>query len=206
MTIKATVFDIGNVLVGWQPDAVYDRLIGADRRAAFMAAVPIMDMNERVDLGENFHDALSELETLYPDWAHEIGLWRDHWIDMVAPAIDRSVRLLRALRRAGHPVFALSNFGKETFQMAVREYPFLEEFDRHYISGEMGMIKPNPAIYEAVEQDCGIAPGALLFTDDRPENIAAAAEREWRTHLFETPDAWAECLIEHGLLTPETAQ
>lgn len=205
MRPTAVVFDIGNVLIGWQPEQFFDRAIGADRRAAFFDAVPILDMNERIDLGADFDDAVSEMLALYPDWSEEITLWQDRWIDMVSPVIDHSVRLLRALRRAGHPVFALSNFGAGTLKIAEREYPFLEEFDRRYISGEMGMIKPDPAIYQAVEADCGIPSAALLFTDDRRENIDAAAARGWQTHLFDGPQGWAARLVAQDLLMPEAA-
>ena len=91
--------------------------------------------------------------------------------------------------------------------MAARDhYPFLREFDRHYISGHMGLAKPDAEIYAAVEADCGLAPGALLFTDDRAENIAAAATRGWQTHLFKGPQGWADALVEAGFLTEEDAR
>jgi 2-haloacid dehalogenase len=125
---------------------------------------------------------------------------------MAAPAIDHSVRLLRALRRKGVPVFALTNFGIQTFAIGTREYPFLEEFDRHYVSGHMGVIKPDPAIYEMVEDDCGIDPGALLFTDDRIDNINVALGRGWQVHLFEGPAGWARHLVGQGLLNEEDAR
>jgi 2-haloacid dehalogenase len=143
MTVLAVLFDIGNVLIEWQPERFFDRLIGVDRSVAFFAAVPILEMNDRVDAGENFQDAVAGMILAYPNWTNELALWRDRWIDMASPAIDHSVRLLRALRRAGHPVFALSNFGNETFQIARRTYPFLDEFDRRFVSAELGMSKPN---------------------------------------------------------------
>ena len=205
MTIQAVVFDIGNVLIEWQPEQFFDRVIGQDRRLAFFAAVPVLEMNERIDAGENFHDAVAEMTDLYPDWSDELSIWRDRWIEMVCPAIDQSVRLLRALRRTGHPVFALSNFGAQTLEMAQLEYPFLEEFDQRYISGELGVIKPNPAIYQLLEDGCGVSPASLLFVDDRPENVAAARARGWQTHLFETSQGWADRLVSEGLLTQEAA-
>lgn len=206
MTVNAVLFDIGNVLIEWQPERFFDRVVGAERSAEFFATVPILDMNERVDAGEVFGDAVTDMIAQYPDWTAELALWRDRWIEMASPAIDHSVRLLRALRRAGHPVFALSNFGNETFDLAVREYPFLEEFDRRYISAALGLSKPAAAIYAHIEADCGLAPDTLLFTDDRPENIAAAQVRGWQTHLFEGPEGWAARLVSQGLITQEAAQ
>ena len=89
--------------------------------------------------------------------------------------------------------------------MARASYPFLDEFDQLYLSGALGVTKPAPRIYELLEQACGIAPDALLFTDDRAENIAAAAARGWQTHLFDGPEGWANRLIAAGLLTAKEA-
>ena len=92
---------------------------------------------------------------------------------------------------------------KASFAYAQTIYAFLNEFDRYYVSGEMKLIKPDPQIYHMLETDCGVAPEALLFTDDRLENITAAKARGWQTHLFETPQGWADQLIHHNLITQE---
>ena len=204
--ISAVILDIGNVLIEWQPERHYDRILGEARRRALFDAVGLLAMNERIDRGETFTAVVQETAAAHPEWAAEIMIWHDNWIDLARPAIDRSVRLMRALRRAGHPVFALSNFGIETFEIAEAHYPFLEEFDRRYISGHMGVAKPDAEIYASVEADCGLPPGALLFTDDRPENIAAAAARGWQTHLFDGPEGLAARLVAAGLLTEEAAR
>jgi len=198
--IGAVVFDIGNVLIEWQPERFYDDVVGRAARIAMFDAVDLHGMNDRVDRGEDFAAVVREVAADNPDHAAAIMLWHDRWIEMAAPVIDRSVRLLRALRRRGVPCFALSNFGIRTFEIAEREYPFLEEFDRRYVSGHMGVTKPDPAIYAMVEADCGIAPGALLFADDRQENIDAAVARGWRGHLFDGCDGFAARLVAEGLL------
>jgi 2-haloacid dehalogenase len=203
--VQAVLFDIGNVLVGWNPYAVYDDLIGVERRKAFFEAVPMFKENERIDMGDPFSDVVASIAERYPDWHPEIEIWQTKWADMVSPVIDHSVRLLRALRAKGVPVFALSNFGDQTFDMAQERYPFLTEFDRAYVSGRLKMIKPYPDIYAHVEQDCGIAPADLLFTDDLPANIETARSRGWQTHLFQGPQGWAECLVRHGILSQEDA-
>ncbi|MDP7150478.1 MAG: HAD-IA family hydrolase, partial [Paracoccaceae bacterium] len=99
----------------------------------------------------------------------------------------------------------LTNFGIQSFDYAQTQYPFLAEFDRRYISGHMGVIKPDPRIYEMLEADCGIAPQALLFADDRQDNIDMARSRGWQVHLFEGPQGWADRLVAHGLLTKSEA-
>lgn len=201
MTVQAVVFDIGRVLIEWEPERFYDRTYGEERRRALFAAVPLHAMNERVDLGHPWEEEVATLAQAHPDWAEEIAHWHGRWIEMASPAIPHSVRLLHALRARGIPVFALSNFGRETFAHAATHYPFFNDFDRAFVSGHLRLAKPDPAIYEAVERDSGLAPEALLFTDDRPENIESAAARGWRTHLFEGPEGFAGRLIDEGLLT-----
>ena len=205
MTVEAVVFDIGRVLIEWDPERFYDRMLGEERRRRFFATVPIHAMNERVDLGEVWAEAVAALAREHPDWAEEIGHWHHRWIEMASPEIPRSVRLLRALKARRVPVFALTNFGRETFDHAAVHYPFFREFDRAFVSGRLRLAKPDPAIYEVVERESGFSGPALLFTDDRPENVEAAARRGWRTHLFEGPDGLAERLVAEGLLTPEAA-
>ncbi|WP_166416888.1 HAD family hydrolase [Cochlodiniinecator piscidefendens] len=204
--IEAVVFDIGNVLIGWQPEPFYDKHIGEDRRREMFATVDLHGANDRLDRGEGFRDIFYDLAEEYPKFKDEIRLWHDRWIDLTGPVIDHSVALLRALKTKGIPVFALTNFGVETFAMSEGVYPFLREFDRRYISGHMKRIKPEPEIYQMLEADCGIAPDALLFTDDRLDNINAAKARGWQTHQFVTATDWADTLIAHGLLSFEEAK
>lgn len=206
METRAVIFDIGNVLIEWQPERYYDRVIGQARRSAMFAAVDLHAMNDRVDRGENFRTVVEEAATACPEWSAEIMRWHDDWLHMASPAIPHSVSLLLQLRRNGVPVYALSNFGIETFEIAMPEYPFLAEFDRSYISGHMGVTKPDPEIYARVEADCGLPPESLLFTDDRMDNIEAATARGWKTHLFDGPEGWAQRLVDEGFLTEGEAR
>lgn len=204
-SIDAVIFDIGNVLIEWQPERFYDATIGPDARVVMFAEVDLHGMNDIVDRGAPWRETIVDWAARYPQHKDAIMLWHDRWLDMASPRIDRSVRLLRALRAKGVPIFALTNFGVQTFEYARQSYEFLDEFDRRYISGHMKMIKPEPEIYAAVEADCGIPPNRLLFTDDRPDNIAVAHQRGWQTHLFDGPDRWAVRLVSEGLLTEDEA-
>ena len=204
--ISAVVFDIGNVLIEWVPERYFDQAIGVERRREFFEQVPIIDANAAVDCGADFTGTLQQLALDHPQWETEIRLWQDNWLAIVGPAIPRSVRLLRALRAKGIPVLALSNFGVQPFEQAQNHYGFLTEFDERYISGHLQMIKPDPEIYAALEEGSGYAPKGLLFADDLPQNIAAAAARGWQTHLFKDADGWADCLVSHGLLSAAEAQ
>lgn len=202
---QAVIFDIGNVLTRWQPEAFYDRVIGEDRRRALFAAVDLHGMNDLIDAGALFRETIYDWADQYPAWRPEIRLWYDRWIELASPQIDGSIRLQRALRAKGVPVFALTNFGRHTFEDALPKMDFLQDFDRLYVSGVMGVIKPDPRIYQMVEEDCGVAPDRLLFTDDRADNITAAARRGWRTHQFESWQGWATRLVAEGLLSKEEA-
>ncbi len=204
--IQAVVFDIGNVLIRWQPEQFYDRVIGPEKRKQMFADVDLHGMNERVDLGEDFTKTIYDTAKDFPKWRDEIRLWHDRWIEMAQPAIEHSVTLLRALRARDIPVFALSNFGIGSFDHAKTVYDFLVEFDRSYISGHMGITKPSPEIYQHVERDSGIAPAGLLFADDRLDNIQAADARGWKTHHFSEPQGFADRLIAEGLLDKAAAK
>jgi 2-haloacid dehalogenase len=201
----AVIFDIGNVLIEWNPERYYDSQLGETERRRLFAEVPLVQMNLDIDAGAPFRETIYELARRHPRWSEQIRWWHDRWIHMASPRIEPSIALLRALRRSGIPVFALTNFGTHSFAYAETQYDFFTEFDRRYISGDLGVIKPDPAIYEAVEKDCGLPPEALLFTDDKPENIRAAAARGWQTHLFDGPAGWAQRLVAAGLLTQEEA-
>lgn len=203
--VQAVVFDIGNVLVGWQPEAFFDASIGEARRKELFAQVDLHSMNLAVDRGAPFAQSVQDLANAHPEWAPEILLWRSGWSRMFAPVIAPNVSLLRRLRAVGMPVFALSNFGKETFEIACQTHDFLTEFDREFISGHLGVLKPEPEIYAIVERDTGIPPSGLFFIDDRQDNIEAAIARGWNGHVFQTPDALLLDLQRHGVDLGQTA-
>ncbi len=205
MPVQAVIFDIGNVLIEWQPERYYDRVIGEDRRRKMFSTVDLHGMNDLVDQGHHFTDTIYDWAEKYPQWRAEIRMWHDNWIELAAPEIPHSVRLLRALRAQGVPVFALTNFGVQNFDYATTVYPFLTEFDRLYVSGRMKAVKPHSPIYEMVEADCGLAPETLLFADDRIDNIETARARGWQTHHFTGPQGWADRLVAEGLLRPDQA-
>lgn len=206
MTIKAVVFDIGNVLIEWAPERLYDKLFGEARRREIFNAVDLAGMNDRVDLGEGFRDVIYTFADENPLFRDEIRVWHDRWLEMASPAIPHSVHLLRTLRSKGIPVFALSNFGTESFEIALEAYPFLDEFDHRFISAHHRMAKPDSAFFALLETETGLSGDSLLFTDDRQDNIEAANARGWKTHLFTSPERFARVLVTHKLLTEEESR
>ncbi|MDA0962482.1 MAG: HAD family phosphatase [Proteobacteria bacterium] len=200
-TPEAVIFDIGNVLIEWQPERFYDRVIGEDRRRRLFAEVDLHTMNDKVDLGHPFTETIYATAEAYPEWRAEIRMWHDHWLELASPVIDHSLRLMQALQGKGVPVYCLTNFGIGSFEFASGHYAFLKDFDRHYVSGHMGVNKPDPRRYQLEEEDCGIPPDRLIFADDRADNIAQAQARGWRGHLFDGPQGWADRLVAEGLLS-----
>lgn len=198
--VKAVVFDIGNVLIEWQPERVYDSLMPIPEREKMFETADLHQMNDLVDRGTNWRETVYAHADKYPEFGHMIRLWHDRWIEMASPAIEGSVEVLRQLRAQGVPVLALSNFGIQPFEFAETVYPFLKEFDQRYISGYLGEVKPEPRIYQILEERCGFAPETLLFADDRQENLDAAATRGWQVHLFDGPKGWVERLKQEGVL------
>jgi 2-haloacid dehalogenase len=128
-------------------------------------------------------------------------MWYDRWIELASPRIEGSIALLRALRAKGVPVFCLTNFGSYSYEEARDKLDFLGEFDREYVSGRLRVSKPDPRIYQAVEDDSGIAPDRLLLPTTRPTTSPPLPARGWRTHQFESWQGWAARLVAEGLLT-----
>jgi 2-haloacid dehalogenase len=192
---KAVVFDIGNVLLEWDPDKLFKRLVPDEAaREAFYANADMEAMNEAIDLGAPFRKTIYAHAQAHPKYSDLIRAWHDNWLDMATPLIDGSWEVLRQLRSEGVPVLALSNFGTDSFALAEKTYPALKEFDQRFISGHLGVIKPDPAIYEIVESQSGFTPENLFFIDDRKNNIDAAQKRGWQTHLFASPENLRESL------------
>lgn len=200
-TPEAVIFDIGNVLIEWNPERFYDSRLGRARRERLFAEVPLHAMNLAIDNGAPFRATVMATATAHPDWADEVRWWHDHWIDMASPRIEHSIRLLDALKSRGVPVFALTNFGSDSFAFACTQYAFFNDFDRAFVSGDLGVMKPEAAIYAAVEADTGIAPGRLLFTDDKAANVQAAEARGWQGHHFTGAAGLARRLVAAGLLS-----
>lgn len=206
----AVIFDIGNVLIGWQPERFYDAHVGPEVRRKLFETVDLHAMNEAIDRGADFRETVEATARAHPDYAPLIRLWHDRWLDLTGPIISPSLALLRQLRAEGIPVFALTNFGIGSFEIAERHYDFLAEFDRRFVSGHLGVTKPDPRIYAIVEEESGIPAERLFFIDDRADNIAAAAARGWQAFHFtdpeESPADLARQLADFGLIDEGTAR
>lgn len=198
--LKAVVFDVGNILIRWEPDQMLRPYFGSDADyAAFLDSTRLMWMNLEFDAGRPFADGIGELVRRFPHYEAPLRAFDTRWSDCVLHAIDDNVATLLALKKAGHTVHAITNFAREKFDIARARFPFLNAFDHALVSADIGLIKPDYRIYHRFVHDVGLRPEELIFVDDSAVNIAAAKAVGYQ--VFHMPHAnRAECEAFRGVL------
>jgi 2-haloacid dehalogenase len=173
---SVVVFDVGGVLLEWDPRHLYRKLFDGDDDAMeeFLGNVCSVEWNERQDAGRTFADAAAELLPAHADKAHLIDAFGRRFDEMIPGAIEETVDILRDLKRAGVPLYAVTNWSAETFPSAQQRFDFLAEFDGIVVSGEEGVIKPDPRIFRILLERYDIPADAAVFIDDNPANAEAA--------------------------------
>lgn len=199
--IDTYLFDLGNVLINWDPRHVYRQLIASEEEMErFLTEVCNHDWNVRMDAGRPFAEGVAELVARHPGQAHLIRAYRERWPEMLGGAIGETVDLLAQLRAAGRRLYALTNWSDETFPVARAQYDFLGWFDHIVVSGEVKLIKPDPAIFRLAMERCALDPARTLFIDDSRVNVESAARLGFATHHFTEPRSLRATLAEWGLL------
>ena len=199
---RIVVFDFGGVLLDWNPRHLYRKLFAGDEAAmeSFLANVCTTAWNERQDAGRSFADAVAELLPRHPDKAALIAAYGQRFDEMIAGPIEGTVEILADLRRAGVPRYGLTNFSAETFRPQRQRFAFLSWFDGIVVSGEEGVIKPDPRIFRILLERYRIAPEEAVFIDDNPANAAAATALGIHGIHFRSPEALRSELVSLGLL------
>jgi 2-haloacid dehalogenase len=199
---RVVVFDLGGVLIHWDPRNLYRKLFAGDDAAMedFLANVCTVEWNERQDAGRTFADAVAELMPRHQDKAHLIEAFGRRFDEMIPGAIEGTVEILADLKRAGVPRYALSNWSAETFRPQRQRFPFLSWFDGIVVSGEEGVIKPDPQIFRILLDRYAIAADEAIFIDDNPGNAAAAATLGIHGIHFQSPGHLRGELVSLGLL------
>lgn len=197
MTPSVLVFDIGNVLVDWQPARVFEEILGGPPEDHPIWP-DLMAMNARGDLGR-LEAEVEALAAARPAEAEIVRTWRARWGDMFGPEMPGSYDVLRAGQAAGLRLAALSNFAADTYEIAKAEQPILGHFEVEVISGREGVMKPDPAIYALIEARTGATGAQLFFTDDKLENTEAAKARGWHAHQFKGAEGLRAALQEVGV-------
>ena len=187
--IRHIVFDIGRVLIHYDPNIPYSRLIpDEEERKWFFENVCTHDWNLEQDRGRTWADAEALLIKQYPDHEPNIRAFRQTWEEMVSHSYDGSVAILRNLIDQGYDVTMLTNFASDTFRRAQEIFPFLTWARGVTVSGDVKLIKPDVAIYELHAKTFGLEPSTTLFIDDSAPNVAAAKAAGWQALHFTSPE------------------
>jgi 2-haloacid dehalogenase len=196
------IFDLGGVLLDWNPRHLYRKLFPGDTAGIehFLATVCTNEWNRCQDAGRLFAEGARLLKAEHPEKAELIDAYHSRFGEMIAGPIDGSVEILAELRDRGVPLYFLSNFSAETYPSALARFPFLTWFRGGIVSGEVGVIKPDPRIYALLLERSGIDPYRAVFIDDVAANADAARPFGIHGIRFENAAVLRAELIELGLL------
>jgi 2-haloacid dehalogenase len=196
------VFDLGGVLIDWNPRYLYRKLFPGDEAAMehFLSNVCTQAWNSQQDAGRPFAEACASLKLEHPQHAELIDAWIERQPEMVTGAIQGTVEILAELRARGVPLYALSNWSAETFPLSLKRFDFLHWFKGIVLSGEVRVIKPDPRIFEHFFRTHAIDPSHTVYIDDLPRNVETANNFGMHGILFTDPPALRSELVRLGLL------
>ena len=202
VVIDAVVFDLGGVLIDWDPRHLYRTLFDDDEIAMerFLTEVCSPAWNVQQDAGRSWSEAVETLTHRHPGHRELIAAYDERWSEMLGGAIEGTVEILDELRASGVRVAALSNWSAEKFPVARSRFEFLDWFEAIVISGEVGVSKPDERIYRHLLGRMGLDPGSTVFIDDSAANVAAAAELGMTALRFRDPPTLRAELQDLGLL------
>ncbi|HXP02630.1 MAG TPA: HAD family phosphatase [Stellaceae bacterium] len=196
------IFDLGGVLIEWDPRHLYRKLFASDEAAMehFLATVCTHEWNRGQDAGRSFAEGARLLKAEHPDKAELIDAYGARFDEMMPGPVAGSVAILTELRERGTPLYALTNFSAETYPPAFARFEFLRWFRGVVVSGDVKAIKPDPEIFHALLDTYAIDPHRAVFIDDVPINAHAAKALGIHGIHFTTPDALRAELVALGLL------
>jgi 2-haloacid dehalogenase len=201
---SVAVFDLGGVLIDWNPRYLYRKLFRGDDAAMehFLATVCTPSWNAQQDAGRSFAEACAFLKSEHPAYAELIDAWIQRQEEMVTGAIAGTVDILAELRARGVRLYALSNWSAETFPISLKRFEFLRWFEGVVLSGEVRLLKPDPRIFQHLFETHGVDPAHAVYIDDLEPNVAAAVAHGMHGILFTDPPALRRELVKLGLLDP----
>jgi 2-haloacid dehalogenase len=199
--IRTVVFDVGGVLIDWNPRYLYRKLIAEEAEMErFLAEVCTPEWHSQHDLGVQYEDTIPSLVAAHPEWANEIRAWTERFVEMYGGVLDDTVALLLELHQRRVPLVASTNWGAESWAEAKVRYEFLQCFDGALISGEVGIAKPDPLFFEVLIETFALVPQETLYIEDNLTNLQAASDKGFVTHPFVSPIELADVLRRHGLI------
>jgi 2-haloacid dehalogenase len=198
---SAVVFDLGGVLIRWDPRNLYRSLFDDEAEMErFLAEITTAEWNAQQDAGRAVAEATEELAARHPSRRDLIAAYYERWVEMLGGAIEGTVEIARELKARGVRLYALSNWSAETFPIARPMFEFFDWFDGMVISGEVKMIKPDPRIFAHVLEKFSLVPGETIFVDDNAENVRAAEAAGFIGIVFEAAEQLRRDLGTLGLL------
>ncbi len=187
--ITSVVFDIGGVLIDWNPRHLFRKVFENEEEMEwFLANVCTYEWNVQQDGGKLFSVATAELQQKFPEYSDIIALYYGRWEEMLDGEIIGTVEIFRRLKSAGMPLYALSNWSHEAFPVAYNRYGFMKEFDGLVVSGYEKLLKPDHAIYRVLMDRYSINPAESVYIDDNKPNAIAATELGFNAIHFSSPD------------------
>jgi 2-haloacid dehalogenase len=182
----AVIFDVGNVLYGWDPQSFLARQLPEDEaRLRFIEEVGLWEWHDSLDGGRDFAESAAELSGRFPEHAHLISAWGDRFGETITDPVPGMHALVEALDARGVPLFAITNFSGDFWPpFAAREHAFFARFRDIVVSGAEKVMKPDPAIYHLALERFGLQPDQALFIDDRLINVEGARAIGMHAHLF----------------------
>ena len=198
---RAVVFDLGGVLLDWNPRYLYRKLFDDEAdMERFLSEVCTLDWHRAHDLGVPPEETSPPLAAAHPEQAELIWAWTQRTEEMLAGPIDGTVEILRELRAAGVPCYALTNMESWTYPGRRERYPFLTWFDGTVVSGFEGVAKPDPRVFRLLLDRFGLTAADTLFIDDSRTNVEAARAAGMQAVEFSSPAALRRWLADAGLL------
>lgn len=198
---RVPVFDIGGVLLDWNPRHLFRKIFDDEERMEwFLAHVCTSAWNLTADAGRPFAEGAAELIAAHPDWEDEIRAYDERWPEMIGGVLEETLALREALRARGHKIYAITNYPREKWALSLERWPFLRDFDGTVVSGEVGLLKPDAAIFDHLLSTYGLAAGDCLFIDDVAANAEGARAAGLQAHHFRDAAGLEAELRRHGLL------
>lgn len=199
--VKAVLWDIGNVIVRWNPRTLYDKFFKEPAEAdRFLSHVCTMEWHVAHDLGVTFADNRAPLLERFPEYSDAIHAWETRWWDMFSGAIPETEAAIEALHAAGVPQYGVTNMSHETFPGTIAMSPAFTRLRDYVVSARDGVLKPDPAFYALACERFGLEPSQVLFFDDSEWNVRAAQAFGFDVHHFTDPAAVRPALEARGLL------